>query len=209
MLRASGFRFHEKGTTLVEIIVVVFIIVIFSSILVSNFPKILRQFALSRSVHKLSQDIRRVQDTGLSGVLITEQEAGGQKWQIKAKGYGIYFSLNQSTRYIIYVDRGDSPDSKYDGNPQLCSENIFPESDCIFEIIYITDEDPDLYIKEILNLSSGSANTSINFAPPNPDISIDGLSSGDKEIGVVLGLQSDTSAARTVWVNISGLIKVE
>jgi len=201
--------FFEKGTTLVEIIVVVFIISIFSSILISNFPKILRQFALSMSAHRLSQDLRKVQDFGLSGVLIAEQQESAGGSFIDAKGYGIYFDLDKKTQYIIYADRGDTPDFRYDGNPRLCIENTDPEMDCILEIINLADEHSDLYIREIINIESGFISSSINFTPPNPDISIEHLSQDGKEIGVVLGLRSEPDMVRTVWVNISGLITIE
>ncbi|MFH1968305.1 MAG: hypothetical protein ABIJ84_02880 [bacterium] len=209
MFYVSRFKLQEKGTTLVEIIVVIFIIAIFSSILISNFPKIIRQFALSGSAYKLSQDFRKVQDLGLSGVLIVEEQVGGQSQQIRAKGYGIYFNLRQNTQYIIYADRGSPSDFKYNGNLQLCSNSVDSEADCILETINITDENSDLYIKEIININSGAVDTSINFTPPNPDIAIDNLSSGKKEIGVMLGLGSEPLLSRTVWVNISGLIRVE
>ncbi len=200
--------FQERGTTLVEIIVVIFIIAVFSSILVSNLPQILRQFALSRSIHSLSQNLRKVQDLGLSGVLIIQSEEG-EPDQIEAKGYGVYFNLAGSNQYIIYADRGDTPDYQYDGSSQMCGEDINPEADCILEIIDVTEENSDLYIKEIENISSGFNSVSINFAPPNPSIVINNLSTNKKEVGIILGLKSDPSLSRSAWINISGLIRIE
>jgi len=208
MFQVSSFKLQEQGTTLVEIVVVIFIIAIFSSILVSNLPQILRQFALSESVYKLSQDFRKVQDLGLSGVLITQSE-GGEPDQIQAKGYGIYFDLTEDTQYIIYADRGDSPDSQYDQTPQMCQEDVNPQADCILEVVDVTEENSDLYIKEIKNISSRFNNVSINFAPPNPSIVINNLSINKKQVGIILGLRSDSSLSRAVWVNVSGLIRIE
>lgn len=202
-------RLQERGTTLIEVIVVVFIIAAFSSILISDFPKILRQFALSRSAYRLAQDLRKVQDLGLSGVLITGDQENGQAELIKVKGYGIYFDLGENTQYIIYADRGDNPDFKYNGNLQICDKNIDPQYDCILELVDLTDDNKDLYIKEIINIDGNFTNTSINFTPPNPDVSIDHLASDKKELGLVLGLKSEPDLTRTVWVNKAGLIRVE
>ena len=208
MFHISRFKFHEKGTTLVEIIVAVVIIAIFSGILVANFPYILKQFAISRVSHKLAQDIRKVQDLGFSGVLITE---GGGTGQIMVKGYGIYVDIAANTKYLIYADRGESPNFKYDGDfsTQLCSQNTFPQQDCIFEIIDIADDNSDLYIEEIINIDSNFTDTSVNFSPPNPNIAIDNLGLGSKDIGIVISSLSEPSLSRTVWVNTSGLIRLE
>ena len=70
----------ERGITLIEVIVVMVIVTMFSMILIADFPKILRQFAISRASYKLSQDIRRTEDLGLSGVQIGDG-------LMQAKGY--------------------------------------------------------------------------------------------------------------------------
>lgn len=201
-------KIQECGTTLIEIIVVVFITVIFSSILISNFPEILRQFALSRVTYKLAQDIRKTQNWGASGVLIAE-EIDGQSQQIMAKGYGVYINLVSSWQYIIYADRGESPNFKYDGNSQLCSQNLFPFEDCVIETINIALGNPDLYIKEIINIGYGYSFTSMNFSPPNPNTSIDNLGFGSNQVGIVVGSLSEASLSKTVWVNTAGLIRIE
>ena len=201
-------KIHERGTTLIEIIVASLIMVIFSSILISNFPGILKQFALSRATYKLSQDIRSAQDWGSSGVLLTE-EVDGQSQQIMAKGYGVYIDLASSNQYIIYADRGETPNFRYDGNSQLCSQNMFPSEDCVIEIIDFADGKLDLYIKELLNIGYGSSFTSLNFSPPNPNILINNLNSGSNQVGIVIGSLSEDSLTKTVWVNTAGLIEVE
>ena len=82
----------EKGVTLVEIILVIFMITMFSGILVYNFPRVLKQFALSGASYKLAQDLRKVEDLGLSGVETIEG----------AKGYGLYINIiNNNAEYIL------------------------------------------------------------------------------------------------------------
>jgi len=54
--------------TLVEIIVVIFIISLFASIAFLNLPKIQGSFALSSAVYELAQNIRTAENNALTGV---------------------------------------------------------------------------------------------------------------------------------------------
>jgi len=220
--------FSESGAgiTLIEIIVVIFLIAVFSVIIISDYPKIQRYFAVSRTAYKLAQDLRKTEDLGLSGVPLNDKNGAS----IMIKGYGTYVNVSSqpAEQYIIYADVAGAPingvrtsDQKYSGDLSypLCSQvdqSQLPGNqltwDCVMELIDISDVknggNPDLYIKSISNIGSNT-NTSINFSPPNPNINIDNLSPGQSSIGIVLGLSSDPSSARTVWVNTSGLINVQ
>jgi len=92
----------EKGITLVEILVVIFIIAALLTILVSDFPKIQRQFALSRATYKFAQDLRKAQDMALSGEEIKKPDGT----IISVKGYGIYIdnrgNNGNNKEYKIY-----------------------------------------------------------------------------------------------------------
>ena len=185
------FEFKEKGATLVEIAVVIFIITMFSLILINDFPKTLRQFAVSRSAYKLSQDIRRVEDLGLSGVKIADQND-------PYGGYGLYIDKTENDKqYKIYSDDfSESPDFKYvDGE------------DYIVEIIAISEQQAGVFIKEINGTSGSYDHISINFTPPNPKITI--TPNEEKSIDIVIGSIFDSSLERTVSVNTSGLIEVK
>jgi len=159
----------QQGITLIELIVVIFLIVIFSMIIISDFPKIMRQHALSRATHKLAQDLRKTADLGLSGVIIpallttkcsqhTSLETCsliGCNWSgnscfdaIKAKGYGVYVDLTQSTKqYVIYADVADvnnNSDQKYSGeNAYYFWSNVDKQEagkriiECVIEVIDI------------------------------------------------------------------------
>jgi prepilin-type N-terminal cleavage/methylation domain-containing protein len=199
----------EKGITLIEIIVVIFIIGIFSVILVSDFPKIQRLFALSRSTYKLGQDIRRAEDLGLSGVQVNDI----QKNLISIKGYGIYINFfYEKQKYLIYADV-DSPNSPanqmFDGNfsTLLCNERDKPAVDCVIEIVDIAKENLSLTIKNIENVNT-LGYVDINFSPPDPTVKINNIKEGSDRVGIVFGLSSGSSE-RTVWTNKSGMIEVE
>lgn len=202
----------EKGITLVELIVVICIITLFTAILISNFPKMLRQFALSRAAYQLAQDLRKTQDLGLSGVQLNDVNNNS----IAVKGYGIYIDPLNPTQYLIYADVADvngSFDQEYDASPPppFCSSvdqinGGTLEADCIVEIVDLTKEDPSLSIKGLANIASGES-TSINYAPPNPITKISNIVSASFPIGIIL--QNTDGNTRTVYAGISGLISVQ
>jgi type II secretory pathway pseudopilin PulG len=208
---------YEKGISLIEIVVVIFIIILFSTILISDFPKIKTQFSLSQGAYKLAQDLRKAQDLGLSGVRLND----ANRQPIAVKGYGVYIDISSppAEQYAIYADVPDADgnsDQKYSGGSSypLCEkvDQGYPITnpritDCVIEVIDLRKENPSLYIKSISGING--TNTSINFSPPDPITKIDNLSSGQSAIGIILGLTSDSSAKRTVQVNTSGLINVQ
>ena len=181
-----------KGITLVEVIVVVFIIAMFSAILISDFPKIRRQFALSRATYKFSQDMRRTQDMALSGAQL---ESGGQ-----ARGYGIYVDLADNKKYIIYADTFVPNDNEY-------TAGSYPAGDYIVDTVDISQEEKGVIIKEINHVNYSWV--SVDFAPPNPTTTITSLSLGEDNVEVIFALEVDQSITRIVSVNTSGLVEVK
>lgn len=208
----------KEGITLIELVFVISAIVLFSMIIVSDFPKVQRQFALSRVSYKLAQDLRRVQNLGLSGVPTYDSN----KDTIAVKGYGVYFNTStQPTQYVIYADVADADgvyDQKYSGGPTYPFCNTINQklngtltSDCVIEIIDISKENSSLTIKSI-NAPSNTftSNISTNFSPPSPTTSIESDAKNTySEAGIVLGFAHDNSLTRTVWINNSGLIRVQ
>lgn len=195
-------KYSDKGITLVEIVVVIFIIVMFSMIVVADFPKIQRQSALSRVTYKLAQDFRKTQDLGLSGVQINDKYGN----LIKAQGYGIYINFNEPiTQYIIYADVDRS--QTYNANQSCDFPERDPYIDCAIETIDISKENSRLYIEPVKHISGTL--TSINFMPPGPTVNIQNITSGYSDIEIVLGITSDSSLKRIVLVNKAGLINVQ
>jgi competence protein ComGC len=209
----------SRGITLIELIVVIFLITIFSMIVLSDFPKIMKQHALSSVTHKLAKDLRKVEDMGLSGVTIYD----ANKEIILVKGYGVYFNIDQPTQYIIYADVPGEPgqdgirvsDQKYyvDGGAKtFCNTveqdellNLMLIEDCILEIIDISKENSSLSISDISSVAVPKY-VSINFTPPNPDVNIDNIASGCSKIFISL---SNNLSTRIVSVNKAGLINIE
>lgn len=185
----------EKGITLVEIMVAIAIITLFSMILIADYPKIKRQFALSRAVYKFAQDLRKTQDLGLSGV----QLKNGAGNMVNAKGYGIYINLPASKQYTIYADT------------YVPTDYMYTSGDYIIEIIDISKEEPGVFISGIKSGINNISNnwTSINFNPPNPYTTIENLNPGQNSIEIVFALSVDPLITRAVSINTSGLIEVK
>jgi prepilin-type N-terminal cleavage/methylation domain-containing protein len=85
----------SKGFTLVELLAVISIIVLLTSITLPNYRTGDQNMSLERSAHKLSLDLRRAQ-----GMAVSVSSFEGEY----PFGYGIYFNLNQSDSYIIFAD---------------------------------------------------------------------------------------------------------
>ena len=186
----------QEGITLIEIVVMLALIAIFSSILISDFPKIQRQFMLSRASHKLSQDIRRAQDLALSGRRPAEEDEGE-----KIAGYGIYFNTSTPTQYKIYEDK--VVDSLFD-KKYTDGEDV--------ENIDMADFASGVHIKEINPDKSSSA--SINFSPPNPLVMLTVGALEPTSIEIILCMntycsEADSPTFRIVSVNKSGLIEIK
>lgn len=205
MLKKFKFQFlnTKKGITLVEIAVSVFIIAIFSLMVISNFPRIQRHLVISQATQKIAQDIRRAEDMGFSGAQVSEN--------FNAKGYGFYVPIYESTGYArswnIYADTNEPADMRYT-----------PSEDYIVEEIDIFDS--GVFIKEAYDVDNPNSMItclSINFNPPNPDVTITAsydFNCGDyltieKGVRIVMSFIQDPSMEKSVFINSSGLIDVE
>ncbi len=213
----------EKGITLVEIMVIIVIMAFFTIILVTDFPRMLRQLALSRAVYNLGQDLRKTQDLGLSGIKLLDENED----TISVKGYGIYFNKNEEpTKYLIYADVADESggfNQKYDGDfnrTDFCNqvnqagliEGKLVE-DCIIDIIDVSTENTALFIGPISGIGETYGqqdiyeSISINSSPPRPTTAIKSDIDSFSEISLCLG-NSDKSQ-RCIDANSSGLIDVQ
>lgn len=207
----NNLKKNKKGVTLIEVVFVVFVVGLFSMIMISNFPVIQKRFALSRVAYKMAQDVRRTQNFGTSGANTLDFNGDA----IAVQGYGIYTYVNTiapfTSKYIIYADVDGNYEysgfQPYESN--YCADMSAPSTDCVVEVIDIEKNNPgmNIYIKELVN-TAGNPDVSINFAPPTPVININSLLSYRKEIGIVLGITSD-DLTKTVFVNRAGLVSVQ
>jgi prepilin-type N-terminal cleavage/methylation domain-containing protein len=169
----------KRGFTLIEILTVLAIIFILTSISFPFYRLAQKQYILEGAASQLAQDLRKVQEMAISTKIC--EVCGG----IVPSGYGIY--LQQGTSfYTIYADTNNN--EIYDGDA----------------LIQTISFEGGVFIQS-LNPSS----LSINFKPPDPKIRIGDSFYDLSEVSIVLSLSSDVSKTKTVRVNKSGLIYVE
>jgi Tfp pilus assembly protein FimT len=195
----------QKGVSIIEIVVSIFIIVIFTMILIADFPKIQRQFALSKASYKFAEDIGKARSLGFSGAFTTN--SGNIITSVNS--YGIYLDISaDNKKYIIYANR--NIDLKYDKYSQSCDDPLLNQNtkDCIIDSVDLNKISSSL---SFLNINgNNSTNININFAPPNPDVEIyvGGTAIEPGSVNIVLGLNADNNPSRTIIVNTSGLISL-
>lgn len=94
--------FKNRGFTIFELLVVIFVIALISSILIANWRRGEEQYRLQGAIQEIVQNIRKAQEMALAGV-----EHNGQVPQ----NYGLYFMV-ASPSYNIFSE--DSNDRRYD-----------------------------------------------------------------------------------------------
>ena len=173
----------QKGLTLTEMLIVVSIAGIFSSMVFANYGTGKDSMALERAGQKLAQDLRRVQEMAMAGSFGSGVNA-----------VGIYFDEDNPNVYIIFEDK----DVNYSHGA----------GDTDKEIINI---EAGIKICDIVSNISTSK-ISITFAPPEPVTRIDDGSSGPFDVSIVLAPVTDNcvlpSKSRTIKVNNVGRIEV-
>ncbi len=181
MKRLKSIIKKDFGFTLVELLVVVSVVSIISSITLVNYRRGFVQHSLSQSNQKLLADLRKVQNMAISGVGIASDFCG----------YGI--NINKSSdpySYIIYVDKNSDcsiSNKKYD------------VGDDIIEEVNLTNK-----IK--INFTSPSP-LDILFKPPEPLTYINQSNSLGIDASIVLEAEGFSLPTKTITVNTSGLIE--
>jgi prepilin-type N-terminal cleavage/methylation domain-containing protein len=178
----------QKGLTLIEMLIVVSIVVIFSAMVFGNSGTGKEGLAIDRAGQKLQQDLRRAQELAMSGSFGTTG----------AKAVGIHFDeINPNqTIYRIYYDLNS--DYVYNGTP----------TDSIMETVTI---ETGVKICDIIDDDNGAItypnNRSVSFAPPEPVTRINGDNTLHN-VSIVLCLTNDNTKTRIININNAGRIDV-
>lgn len=136
----------SSGFTLVEILVVTFIIILLSGIVLANYGSTKGRFALERSTQRLAQDLRRAEEMAMS----TQKFEGS----VPPGGYGIYFDSSEPYHYILFADSDGDGDGNYSG-PSEQVENISLESKVKIKSLAPTDPLTVIFIPPDPQLSGG------------------------------------------------------
>ena len=98
----DSFKKKLTGFTVLEMLIVVFIIMLLSGIVFANYRGGGREFALQRSSSKLAQDFRISQS--LVGKGWEECMTVGNYHEDYEYGYGIFFNSNTPKVYFVFAD---------------------------------------------------------------------------------------------------------
>ncbi len=149
---------QSKGFTLIEILIVLFIIAFLSAVLLIGRSSGEKKLALDRMAYQLSQDIREVQKM----VMGAEEFDCGEG--VLTYSFGLYFEDDWIDRYVIFAD---------------CNSNQERDS---------ADSDIRQFeLEEGINISalSPSSPLDIVFGPPDPMVYINGENWGqDAQISI-------------------------
>lgn len=188
-------RQNNAGITLIEILIVTTLVILFTIVLISNFPQTKSRFALARTAYKFEQDIRRAQALTLSSTPYKDAQGNLQT----IKGYGLYVDLASNKKYIIYADN-TAGNQMYDAGV-----------DYVVETDDFSSTESGVIVSQISNNANVNAqNVSINFSPPNPTtkITFPGGQNTDN-VNVVFSLASDPTQTKTVSINTTGLVELK
>lgn len=170
----------KRGFTIIELLVSIGIFIVITTMVVANFRAGSRSDELKVAADALGADLGRAQNMALAG-----QEVNGVT---PTGGYGVYFTTNEPSRYIIFVDSNDN--QKYDVGEDLAGGKILLPKN-----VTITSVQP---------LASSSA----VFKPPKPMVYINGGTT-DNMLIVVLKHTLTGKTRKIILNRISGRIDVE
>ncbi|MBZ9572785.1 type II secretion system protein [Patescibacteria group bacterium] len=170
----------NKGFTLIELIVVMSIIAILSSILFLGTRTEEKKLALQRSAYVLTQDLREVQEMAMGA---GEVDCNGSN----ANSFGIHFKSGWEGYYILFADCNDN--QNWDGSDK---DNLIRKVDLEKGV-------------EISDLAPASS-FSVVFDPPDPITYINQKDWGEE---AEITLQFDSGDTKKIKINSVGRIEIE
>ena len=192
---------NQKGFTLLELLVVIGIVALLSSVVLGGYRTGEDRFSLQRSAHKLSQDLRMAETMAMAGSASPTSFGG----IFPSGGYGFYFkvatSADSSGSYTFFCDCNNNAEYEFEGSAVSCASSTtsipFPED----------IEALSLESGVVISALSPATAFSITFYPPDPVIKIIGADSQSYDEAVItLELFGDT---KTITINTVGLIDID
>ena len=181
----------KKGFSLVEMLVVIFISALLSTLIIVNYRAGQEKYNLGQAAQQLASDIRRIQNSALTGRI------QGADTPV---GYGIY--IKSVTQYKLFYNSTLIPPAwaeryKETGSPSSINIDI-------------------INLSSGLTFNAGSVGHCVFFAPPDPTTFIDGNSSGPGSSPITFTLcpsncscPGGCSNKKTITVDIGGRIDIQ
>lgn len=184
---SSLFNYFLGGFTLLEFLVVIFIIVLVTSTITPAYIARRQEFKIQQSANLIAYFLRKALEMAMS--------ADEYEGIIPSGGYGVYFQIVPNSEIFLFADCNN--DHKYTQGNNICGPNLAER---------IEGETLSLERKVELQGLTPASPLNITFQPPDPVIFIDGSETiYDKaEILIEFG-----SKQKKVIVNRAGLITIE
>lgn len=172
----------KRGFTVIELLVVIFIVGIMSTILVVNWRKNEKTYLVRRTAQEIVQNIRKAQDLALTGKKIGTDDVPPY--------YGVYFDKQSTTQYIVFGDRNGN------GTYQPEGQDVNVETSTL---------NPGV---EIYNLSTGTK-LNVVFSVPDGFTTISG-SVTQATISIrKVGATCPSSSCKNIIIKNTGQISIE
>ena len=182
----------KNGFTLIELVVVTFIIGLVTALLLTNYKQGEKEFALTRSAYLVAQGMTKAQEMSISA----KEFACPEGTTVPEGGYGVFFynSSSYTDKFFIFAD---------------CNEDLTTliGGEEIAEIIPLETgiKLKEFYVNEIKN----DLSTVFTFIPPDPDVCIYTSCEDYSSTRIIISLESDPAKTKTITLNKAGLIEIE
>lgn len=193
----------HRGFTLIELVVVVGVMAVVSSLLLANFPRFSKQIAVEREAGKLALALRKAQSLALAVREFNpafNDDPFCANPPVRFPGYGVFLDISDSAHYLIY---GDASCSKY------------YESSPSEEAVETALLDGKIYLSSIKGYDAGVCSggcdlgeLSVLYVRPGPAIWI--RSEGvDYNYAEIVLSSSDGTVTKKVVARFTGQVSIE
>lgn len=184
-----GFLVSQRGFTMVEIVVMLFVVMMVSAVVLTNFPGVSESINAQKSAQRLALSIRRAQSQALA---VREVSVNGV--EIIAPAFGIHIRKEAPTEYVFFADRNG--DFQYREADDSLIERSFLARGVSFS------DFRDEYDRSLLIVN-------IVFRAPGGDMAIFDAEGAIGESALITVRAGGDGASRSVRVRTSGQVAVE